>query len=460
MRHGKMFEIVRQSAGALLLLGGVELTLKSPTLAADTDCAVPAPTPACQPQCSDDIYKRAGDRLAQQLEQMNQCQSGGPAACAAPGNGCAPGGACESGKHCMFGSIFGDGCGCGGDKPLGDPWKLSKENGFDFGGWVQLGYASNPDGAFTGNGPFLDDREWSNVNLNQMYVYVTKVADGKKGFDWGFRADMMYGVDGNEAQAFGNNPGKWDFLNGWDHGIYELAMPQLYGEVAMGDLAVKAGHFYTPHGYEVVTSPDNFFFSKQLNFWNSEPFTHTGVQGTYKVNDKLSVLAHWVLGWDTGYDQFGKGNMGTVGFTYTFSEKTSLIYTSGFGDFGWRGDGVINCAILSHKWTEKFMTVHQFDILQTDLGSNLAAPGSLIAGDSHALINYAFYQLTDKAKAGVRYEWYKADGVSYNEFTYGVNYQVNANIVVRPEMRHNWSPANDVSPWNENIFGVDAIFKF
>jgi hypothetical protein len=262
-------------------------------------------------------------------------------------------------------------------------------------------------------------------------------------------------VDGNEAQAFGNPPGTWDYFNGWDHGIYEWALPQLYAEVAWGDLAIKAGHFYTPHGYEVYTAPDNFFFSKQLAFWNSEPFTHSGVQGSYKVNNKLTVLAHWVLGWDTGYNQFGQGNMGTGGFTYTFSDNTSLNYTSGFGDFGWRGDGTINCVVLSHQWTEKWSTVHQFDILQTNLDSNLADPASLIAGNSHGLINYAFYQLTDKAKAGVRYEWYKADGVSYNEFTYGVNYQVSPNIVVRPEMRHNWAPANDVSPWNQNIFAVE-----
>lgn len=472
MRHGRISDLIRRSAGALLLLGSLGVSSDTLTKAEDANCATPAP--ACTPQCSDDVYKRAGERLAQQLQQMGS-QPCGQAGCAtaAPGcaNACQPGclsDGCAKGS-CLFGGLsHGDGCA----EEKKDPWALMsvfddecgqnwlKDKGITIAGWAQIGYSSAPDGSFTGNGNFLDDREWSKLNLNQMYLYVAKVADGTKGFDWGYRADIMYGVDGNEGQSFGNNPGRWDYLNGWDHGIYEWALPQLYAEVAMGDLAVKAGHFYTPHGYEVVTSPDNFFFSKQLNFWNSEPFTHTGVQGTYKVNDKLTVLAHWVLGWDTGFDQFGKGNMGTLGFTYAFTDKTSLIYTSGFGDFGWRGDGAINCAVLSHKWTDKLMTVHQFDVLQTNLGSNLNTPGGGIAGDSHALINYAFYQLTDKTKAGVRYEWYKADGVSYNEFTYGVNYQATPNVIVRPEVRHNWSPGNDVRPWNEDIFGVDAIFKF
>ncbi len=480
MRHGRISDLIRRSTGALLLLGSLGVSSDTLTFAADANCATPAPA------CADDVYKRAGERLAQQLQQMGsqpcaQTQCG--AGCAPAAAGCANAGqpgclsdGCTKGS-CLFGGLLSHGDGCAEEKK--DPWTLMsvfddecgknwlKDNGITIAGWAQIGYSSAPDGSFTGNGPFLDDREWSNVNLNQMYLYIAKVADGTKGFDWGYRADIMYGVDGNEGQAFGSNPGKWDYLNGWDHGIYEWALPQLYAEVAMGDLAVKAGHFYTPHGYEVVTSPDNFFYSKQLNFWNSEPFTHTGVQGTYKVNDKLTVLAHWVLGWDTGFDQFGKGNMGTLGFTYAFSDKTSLIYTSGFGDFGWRGDGAINCAVLSHKWTDKLMTVHQFDVLQTNLGTNLAAAPPIapaadtrIAGDSHALVNYVFYQLTDKTKAGVRYEWYKADGLSYNEFTYGVNYQATPNVIVRPEVRHNWSPGNNISPWNQDIFGIDAIFKF
>jgi hypothetical protein len=69
---------------------------------------------------------------------------------------------------------------------------------------------------------------------------------GKDGLGWGARFDAFYGVDGNEGQSFGNiNPGHWDFQNGFDHGAYEWALPQLYGELAYQDLSVKVGHFYT-----------------------------------------------------------------------------------------------------------------------------------------------------------------------------------------------------------------------
>lgn len=473
MRHGRILELIRRSAGALLVLGGVAASLDTLTFAADASCATPAPS--SQPQCSDDVYKRAGERLAQQLEQMGS-QSCTPG-CAAPNAGCSNGSNPGSGGSSLLGScsMFGSDTAAACEEEKKDPWTLMslwdddcgknclKDQGITIAGWVQMGYQSNPDGSFAGNGGFANERgEWRNLNLNQMYLYAAKVADGSEGIGFGYRADIMYGVDGNEAQSFGENPlRRWDNGRSFDHGIYEWAVPQLYAEVASGNLSVKLGHFYTPIGYEVVTSPDNFFFSKQINFYNSEPFTHTGALANYKVNDKLTLLGGWTLGWDTGFYQFQNGSNVIFGGTYTATENTTLTYAASSGEFGLRGAGNIHSFILSQKWGEKLMTVHQFDTLDTNNpGADLANPASLTAGDSVGFINYAFYQMTDKLKAGVRQEWYKADGVSYNTFTYGVNYALSPNIVVRPEMRHNWSEGNDVSPWNKDIAGIDAIFKF
>jgi hypothetical protein len=72
-------------------------------------------------------------------------------------------------------------------------------------------------------------------------------------------------------------------------------------------------------------------------------------------------------------------------------------------------------------------------------------------------VNYLFYKLSDKAKLGGRYEWWKADGVSFNEVTGGVNLWAAKNIVVRPEFRHDWAPAIGL---DENTFAVDAIFTY
>ena len=148
---------------------------------------------------------------------------------------------CTTSECCNDVGCCNDGCGegCGSKCCLGDAWKIDQcDDGIDFGGWWQQGYSSASTGMFN-NQP-------NRFNTNQAWLYAEKVADGSCGMDWGFRADMMYGIDAGDTQAFGNNAGRWDFGNGWDTGGgYGWAMPQLYAEIAKGDWSVKAGHFYT-----------------------------------------------------------------------------------------------------------------------------------------------------------------------------------------------------------------------
>ena len=124
--------------------------------------------------------------------------------------------------------------------------------------------------------------------------------------DWGYRGDLLYGVDAQKTQAFGNNSGSWD--NSFDNGVYGWAIPQAYAEVAYGDWSVKVGHFFTIIGYEVVPDVGNFFYSHSYTMFNSEPFTHTGILGAYSANDCTTVYAGWTLGWDTGFDQYDGGS--------------------------------------------------------------------------------------------------------------------------------------------------------
>jgi hypothetical protein len=361
------------------------------------------------------------------------------------------------------------------------PWSLLDlfacgcTEGWILGGHTQIGYMSDPDGAFTGNGPFVNQKEYDRLVLNQQYFQFGKVADGSQGLGLGGRADLMYGVDGNEGQSFGNvDPGHYDYLNGWDHGIYEWALPQLYGEVAVGDLAVKIGHFYTIIGYEVVPSSGQFFYSRQLTFWNSEPFTHTGALASYSAGENLTINGGWTFGMDSGFYQFGSANAFLGGFTYALSDSTSFVYAMTGGNLGWRGNGAINSMIISQQWTDRLSSVHQFDILSTDLRqanglpADFADPASLTARDSTGLINYLFYDINDVFKAGLRYEWYRADSVSYHTVTYGLNILTGANLRFRPEIRHMFSSNNNIyngpdysdELFNQTVFGIDGIFTF
>lgn len=427
-------------------------------------------TPCASGDCHqcEQIFADAGQKLTEQLASMSCCTQ---SSCCAPTSVCDE--ACADACGDVTDEGCGEGCGEGDCELFGE-----SGHGITIGGWTQFGYQNNPDGAFTGNGAFNNvnfgagfnnAREWGNFNLNQQALYVNKTADGSNGVGFGFCAELLYGVDGNDAQSFGNNPGNWDFLNGWDHGIYEWALPQLYAEVAVGDLSVKLGHFYTPVGYEVIPSGGNFFLSRQLTFYNSEPFTHTGALGTYSASDSLQVLGGWATGWDTGFDQFDNSSIFLGGFIYTLSEKATFTYLMTVGNFGVRGDGAVNSLILAYNWTEKWQSVHQFDVLGTNagiVGADFATTGT--ADNSTGQINYLFYQVSDNVKAGVRQEWYKADGTSYNTLTYGVNVTPMENLVIRPEVRHMWAPGANNSAaapghedlFNATVFGVDAIVTY
>ena len=117
--------------------------------------------------------------------------------------------------------------------------------------------------------------------------------DGDSDPTIGYRADVVYGVDGPDTQAFGNPTGTWDYENNWGNGKNGRAMPQLYLHGQVGRLNYKLGHFYTPVGYETVTAPDNFFYSHAQTMVNSEPFTHTGVLTEFSTENDSTVYLGW-----------------------------------------------------------------------------------------------------------------------------------------------------------------------
>lgn len=406
---------------------------------------------------------------------------GAPVASAGCDTGCASSGCdaacCDSGcSSCgcasacnSCGGCSSCGCGCGlnltsltnslglGNCCLGEPFSLGSAlfcegSCWTAGGWTQVGYHDE------NNGQFNNHR--GDVNLHQQWLYLEKTAKPTDCcWDWGFRADLMYGVDGADTQAFGNtlggdgNPRGWD--TGWNHGIYGWALPQLYLEVARGDLSIKAGHFYTLVGYEVVAAPDNFFYSHSFTMYNSEPFTHTGVIATYSVNDCLDVYAGWTLGWDTGFDQFDDGNSFLGGVSATLTDDITMTYISTIGDFGWRGDdGYMQSVVFDTQLTDNLQWVFQTDYLRVDE-----------TGEDNTGINqYFIYTINDCLSLGHRVEWWKTDpliagagSLSVYESTWGINYKPHANLIVRPEIREEWSPALD---YDQTIFGVDVIATY
>lgn len=378
------------------------------------------------------IFATSGLLLTDQLAEMSAC--GDAASCSAPSSVCD-----SDGNAC--GDLLGDGCG----DACGEGLFGGSGSGIEIGGWVQGGYHNkNTPFSFTRNDNLSFNDRPDSFNMHQIWLYAEKAADGSNGMDWGFRADLMYGTDAAATQAFGNNPGTWDFDNGWDRGDgYGWAMPQLYAEVASGDWSIIGGHFYTLVGYEVVTAPDNFFYSHAWTMFNSEPFTHTGVLATYSAADDVTLYGGWTAGWDTGFDQLGGGSSFLGGASFQLSEDSTATYITTIGDFGWRGEGYSHSIVIDTDMGDGWNHVLQSDVVRAD------------DYDTVGINNYLFYTVSDTVKAGTRMEWWKADGESFNAATFGVNVTPMDNLILRPEVRYNWDGDADIT-----VFGIDAIVTF
>lgn len=423
----------------------------------------------------------AGTALGQQNNYNDVAQTSfhnksacdcGEAVCGCEPVGCQTGG-CESGicdGACGGGCDSGCGLGLGGhgagDCCLGDPYKLFGDCGnYSAGGWIQMGYHNK-------NLPLFNNHA-DNYNLHQAWLYAEKAIDTRCGFDLGGRIDYIYGVDGPDLQATGNSPTGFD--NNWDHGIYGHAIPQLYAEAGYGDLAVKVGRFFGLAGYESLAAPNNFFYSHTYARYYNDPFTHTGVLASYRVNDYVTSHAGYVLGWNSGFEDNGDAYLS--GFSARLTDYSTLTYTSLIGRFnenltnnvqaGVAERGYMNSIVLDNSLSDSLRYVLQVDYLDTENASGATAR------DSWDISQYLMYYISDCLALGARYEWYQQEGVfspigqedEIHALTLGLNYRPHANFVVRPEIR--WDEDHSTNRVvgledgrNQTTFGIDTILVF
>ncbi len=373
-----------------------------------------------------------------------------PAGC----DGSCDGGCSPSGCNCF---LFGDGqafallpCGLAG---------------FDVGLWSQFGYHTQGTNGFgTGLMNSYPDR----LQLQQQWLYLEKKAStGGCGWDWGFRADYVYGTDGPDTQGFGGRPNDWD--NNWNNGgAYGHAIPQLYAELAYNNLNVKMGHFYTIQGYEGVAATSNFFYSHAYTFYLGEPFTHSGALAEYAWSDDVTLFGGWTAGWDTGFTSNG-GSTFLGGFDLQLTDNASFRYTTTMGDFGYDtvagaagsdSNGYSHTLLFTLDLGSRWQYVAQSDLVDNDvfLGN---------AQDLASFANYLFYDYNDCLGFGARLEWFKDPRIGLGasgevtELTLGMNYKPHANVVLRPELRwDDFNQANRGGFRDSFLFGIDAILTY
>jgi len=392
-----------------------------------------------------------------------------------------------------------------------EPWRLfschqDPNCGPIIKGWVNAGIMGNsdsPPSRFNGPVTFYDRN--GEAQLSQLYLIIEKAADPSScDCNLGYRVDLMYGTDyrfniSRGLSAEDNWTGKWNSSR-----FYGLDMPQLYGEIAGNDWSVKIGHFYTIIGYEVVTAPDNFFMTHAYTMQYGEPFTHTGVLATKKINDQLSLMGGITNGWDN-FDDVYDGEVSFLGgATFTSSDSNSKLAfalsigkeETAFGTINPNDDRYIQSIVYSRTLTDRLSYVFQSDIghqqnAQTYTGTQDA--------EWYGINQYLFYKMNCCWSAGFRAEWFRDDdgwrvapagdyadlGFSNNpasiggfagnfyEFALGLNYKnpEKPNFIGRTEIRYDKFDGNSINPLgslpyddgnddNQFVYGFDFIYLY
>jgi hypothetical protein len=370
-------------------------------------------------------------------------------------------------------------------RDLGEPWTMPQpcalaKRDITLGGWVEAGAFMNQyDTDF--NGP-IGMRPNKFFNLNQLYGFGERIAKQEAcEWDWGGRVDYVFGTDGPMTQTFGDR--SWDY--GWNSSslggqpLYGSAVPQAYADATYGNFKIRAGHFYTPLGYEGVAATGNFFYSHSYVHTYGEPFTNTGVIASQILSEKLTVSGGWLNGWDNGFDNMNHGSMFLGGLNYKLTDCTDITWNF---TWGYNGDGTAyRNAPTGNLFAQSLVLKHQITsrwsyVFQTDYAENYDLAGG--ANAWYGINQYLFYKVCDTWGFGGRMEWFRDDdGVrvvpgnsgNYYEMATGINWKPHANIMVRPELRYDWyqgsvaggnNPFNNGNATSQLSGGCDVIVTF
>ena len=367
-------------------------------------------------------------------------------------------------------------------------------------GWIQQGFAGNPDSP-RDRVNFGANYDWrsNDYRLNQVYLILENTLEHEAAWNIGYRVDFLAGHD---APFFVAN-GLLSNFTGFDRtsgvGVdgpksfrevnrIGLDFPQFYAEVHVprvlteGGLDVRVGKFYTFMGRDVYPGADTDFYSRGYENVYATPFTHTGIMATLHVTPTLDVAAGVVLGWDVFKD-----NNDMVSFHGQVVWKTQdqrYNWTTAWITGPEQPDNNHDYrTLMSTYLTAKFGASDAWTISGGGhLGYEANAAVDPATGGRHDAKWYGttvnvFYAVDPKLRLGARVEWFRdEDGTrttqlgrpgfkaNFFEVTTGVTYKPHRSVIIRPELRVDWSP--DARPYNDQtsrvqfVPAIDVILRF
>jgi hypothetical protein len=328
-------------------------------------------------------------------------------------------------------------------------------------GYVDTSIQWNPDDGNFKGAPvsFQGTNKRDGFNLNVVQLSIAKPLDEA---EWasGYKVDLWFGPDANSlaAQSIGSAGD-------------DLAIRQAYVELRTpvgNGIDWKVGVFDTIIGYESLESGNNPNITRSYGF-SIEPTTHTGLLGSYRLNDYVSFKAGMANTFGPSINERAQGpNTSATGETKSESYKTYMgaVALTAPDDWGWIGGSTLYGGIING-----FSSGISDNQTHYYVGGTLATPvtglkvgGSFdylsafdynTSGDSiWTVAGYGSYQATEKLSFHGRIEYLNGeaspDDFEFFALTGTVQYDLWENVISRLEVRYD--KCLD-SPYGSHVFG-------
>jgi Putative beta-barrel porin-2, OmpL-like. bbp2 len=297
--------------------------------------------------------------------------------------------------------------------------------------------------------------------LQQNWLRIERTIDTDAACPtFGFRSDtILPGTDYRFTTVRGLFSGQLTANDGQPN-TYGVDPIQFYAEAYFPNIGkgfdVKLGRIFCQYGVETNDAISNALGSRCYTFIY-DPFTHTGLMGTLKLDDTWSVQAGIMLGNDVFIDPASEPyGMGSVKWAPK-DGKSSVLFSVilGSGRFN-QAENFHNPEIFDLVFTHKIndKLTYNFEGLY---GFTTNVPA---IGDAHwfGVLNYLTREFCAKLSGTARLEFF--DDVQgqrtgfeglYTAVTAGLSYKPKNSIILRPEVRYDY---NSESRPFENQHGI------
>ena len=343
------------------------------------------------------------------------------------------------------------------------------------------GNANNPVYGFnaTGAGSKADG-----FNLNVVDLVLDKPLD-ETPWAAGYHVELGFGPD---AGTLGTDS---TFLNAGDIGVRQAYVALRTPLLGSNGIDWKFGVFDTIIGYESTSGPNNPNYTRSYGY-TSEPTTHEGILGTYKICDVASVTLGVA-------NTFGP----QIGSRHPTKEDTkvwmaSLALTAP-KNWGWMADSSLSAGVIngfSAAVPNGGGAAGNGNLTHYYVGMTLATPvtglkagaavdyrhihDTAVKDDAWVYGVYASFQATEKLSLHLRGEYVDdkaglfapaGSGITQErvfELTYTVQYDLWKNVLSRAEVR--WDHASNSAQFgngeegpnrrNAVMFAANVVYKF